>query len=98
MPIYEYECNKCAKIEEVIQRFSDKPLVNCQHCGGRLHKLISHSSFHMKGTGWYVTDYAKKSKTNSAVASKSKKAKTSQAANASASTKDSKSSSDSSAD
>ncbi|MGD1968480.1 MAG: zinc ribbon domain-containing protein [Desulfobacterales bacterium] len=98
MPIYEYECTKCAKIEEAIQSFSDKPLVKCKHCGGKLHKLISHSSFHLKGTGWYVTDYANKSKTNSAVAHKSPKAKTSQSSDASASSKDSKSSSEGSAD
>ena len=70
MPIYEYECTKCGKIEEVIQKFSDKPLAKCAHCSGKLHRLISHSSFHLKGTGWYVTDYAKKSKTNSAASKK----------------------------
>ena len=61
MPIYEYECTKCGKIDEVIQKFSDKPLKKCKHCSGKLHKLISHSSFHLKGTGWYVTDYSNKS-------------------------------------
>ena len=61
MPIYEYQCEKCGEIEEAIQKFSDKPLKSCRHCSGRLHKLISQSSFHLKGSGWYVTDYAKKS-------------------------------------
>ncbi|RJQ64131.1 MAG: zinc ribbon domain-containing protein [Desulfobacteraceae bacterium] len=61
MPIYEYECTKCGAIEEAFQRFSDKPLKKCRHCSGKLHKLISHSAFHLKGTGWYVTDYAGKS-------------------------------------
>ena len=61
MPIYEYECSKCGKIDEVLQKFSDKPLVRCKHCSGKLHKLVSHSSFHLKGTGWYITDYANKS-------------------------------------
>ncbi|MEJ2657530.1 MAG: zinc ribbon domain-containing protein [Desulfobacterales bacterium] len=61
MPIYEYECSKCGRIDEVIQKFSDKPLVKCKYCSGKLHKLISHSSFHLKGTGWYITDYANKS-------------------------------------
>ena len=61
MPIYEYECPKCGRIDEVLQKFSDKPLGRCKHCSGKLHKLISHSSFHLKGTGWYVTDYANKS-------------------------------------
>ncbi len=61
MPIYEYECTKCGKIEEVLQNFSDKPLTKCQSCAGKLHKLVSQSSFHLKGTGWYATDYANKS-------------------------------------
>gem|GEM_PF-322568 len=58
MPIYEYECTHCGQVEEVIQKFTDSPLTTCKKCSGRLHKLISHSSFHLKGTGWYVTDYA----------------------------------------
>lgn len=63
MPIYEYECDSCGAIEEVFQKISDKPLKKCGRCTGKLHKLISQSSFHLKGTGWYVTDYAgKKSK------------------------------------
>ena len=64
MPIYEYECSKCGRIDEVIQKFSDKPLMTCKHCSGKLHKLISQSSFHLKGTGWYVTDYANASRTS----------------------------------
>jgi putative FmdB family regulatory protein len=64
MPIYEYECSKCGKIDEVLQKFSDKPLVRCKHCSGKLHKLVSHSSFHLKGTGWYITDYANKSQSS----------------------------------
>jgi putative FmdB family regulatory protein len=65
MPIYEYECTGCGKIEEVFQKFSEKPLSKCSHCSGKLHKLISQSTFHLKGSGWYVTDYAKKSKNTS---------------------------------
>lgn len=65
MPIYEYECTQCGKIEEALQKFSDKPLTKCNHCSGKLHKLVSKSSFQLKGTGWYVTDYAKKSKKTS---------------------------------
>ena len=61
MPLYEYQCGQCGNIEEVIQKFSDAPLTTCQHCSGKLSKLISQSSFHLKGTGWYVTDYSKKS-------------------------------------
>ena len=63
MPIYEYECTECGRIVEAWQRFSDAPLKTCKHCSGRLHKLISQSTFHLKGTGWYVTDYANKSNT-----------------------------------
>ena len=58
MPIYEYECTKCGREFEVIQGFSDRPLRKCEKCGGRVHKLVSQSSFHLKGSGWYVTDYA----------------------------------------
>ena len=62
MPIYEYECIKCGNIEEAIQKFSDHPLTHCKHCSGKLNKLVSQSSFHLKGSGWYVTDYAGKSR------------------------------------
>ena len=60
MPIYEYECAKCGNTIEVIQKLSDKPLKKHQGCGGTLTKLISASGFQFKGTGWYVTDYARK--------------------------------------
>jgi len=60
MPLYEYQCTACGEIEEAIQKFSDAPLTACRRCSGALSKLISHSSFHLKGTGWYVTDYSKK--------------------------------------
>jgi putative FmdB family regulatory protein len=60
MPIYEYECSRCGNIVEALQRFSDKPLSKCSQCSGKLHRLISQSSFHLKGSGWYVTDYAGK--------------------------------------
>jgi len=62
MPIYEYECLDCGKKLEVIQKFNDRPLETCSQCGGRLHKLISQSSFILKGNGWYVTDYARADK------------------------------------
>ncbi len=60
MPIYEYECDKCGKIDEVVQKISDEPLAKCRFCSGKVHKLISQSTFHLKGSGWYVTDYAGK--------------------------------------
>ncbi|MGA2955987.1 MAG: FmdB family zinc ribbon protein [Thermodesulfobacteriota bacterium] len=59
MPIYEYRCNNCGRIIEVMQKFSDKPLTRCPACSGRITRLISNCSFHLKGTGWYVTDYKK---------------------------------------
>ena len=60
MPIYEYSCSKCGKTIEVIQKFSDPVLKKHQGCGGTLTKLISASGFQFKGSGWYVTDYARK--------------------------------------
>ena len=75
MPIYEYECTKCGKVEEVLQNFSDKPLTKCLSCSGRLQKLISQSTFHLKGTGWYATDYANKSSKTSKPSSKNRKSK-----------------------
>lgn len=72
MPLYEYQCNTCGTIEEAIQKFSDAPLTTCKHCSGKLSKLISQSSFHLKGTGWYVTDYSKKPASAAAKSSDSK--------------------------
>ncbi len=60
MPIYEYECLACGKTSEAMRRFSDAPLDTCPECGGHLKKLISSSTFVLKGTGWYVTDYGRK--------------------------------------
>lgn len=62
MPIYEYECLSCGNKLEVIQKLNDSPLETCPQCSGRLHKLISQSSFILKGNGWYVTDYARTDK------------------------------------
>ena len=61
MPIYEYKCSKCGEIFEAFQKINDQPLTKCKYCQGRVEKLISHSSFQLKGAGWYLTDYAKKS-------------------------------------
>lgn len=58
MPIYEYECEACGQQHEVIQKVSDPPLRECPACGEpRLRKLISAAAFHLKGTGWYATDF-----------------------------------------
>ena len=59
MPIYEYVCAKCGQKTEVIQRLGEAPLKVCPHCGGRLKKAISAPAIQFKGTGWYVTDYAR---------------------------------------
>lgn len=75
MPIYEYECTKCGKLEEVLQHFSDKPLTKCPSCAGKLQKLISQTTFHLKGTGWYATDYANKSARTPKPSSKNNKDK-----------------------
>ena len=66
MPIYEYKCEKCGKEHEVMQKMTEKPLTVCESCGGRLKKLISNTSFVLKGSGWYVTDYADKNLKSSA--------------------------------
>jgi putative FmdB family regulatory protein len=60
MPLYEYECQKCGKRTEALQRFVDPPLTVCPTCGGDLKKLLSAPAVQFKGTGWYVTDYAGK--------------------------------------
>src|ERR1041384_1483805 len=75
MPIYEYECAKCGKTIEVIQKMTDKPLKKHADCGGILTKLISASGFQFKGTGWYVTDYARKGATDSKESAESKESK-----------------------
>jgi putative FmdB family regulatory protein len=59
MPIYEYQCQKCGTFE-VSQRITEKPLGKCPTCKAKVKKLISNTSFQLKGTGWYVTDYARK--------------------------------------
>lgn len=74
MPLYEYECSSCRRRFEVLQKFSDEPRKVCIHCGGPVTRLISSSSFQLKGTGWYVTDYARKSGPDAA-ASGARKAK-----------------------
>ena len=63
MPLYEYQCPKCGRFE-LIRQFSDAPLTACPTCGSKVQKLASAPAFHLKGTGWYATDYAKKSGTS----------------------------------
>ncbi|MFO7785687.1 MAG: FmdB family zinc ribbon protein [Thermodesulfobacteriota bacterium] len=71
MPIYEYECTKCGHHEEVMQKISDPPLAECSECHGAMKKLMSMNSFHLKGSGWYVTDYAGKNRSPAASSSPS---------------------------
>lgn len=61
MPIYEYECVDCGKIFETMQKITEEPLDTCPSCSGKLRKLVSNCSFQLKGSGWYLTDYARKS-------------------------------------
>jgi putative FmdB family regulatory protein len=59
LPIYEYKCEGCGETFEVIQKFADEPVTIHDKCGGHVHRLMSAPSFQFKGSGWYVTDYAK---------------------------------------
>jgi len=61
MPVYEYECKSCRKVFEVQQKMADKPLTSCPECEGELTKLMSMSSFQLKGGGWYADGYASSS-------------------------------------
>lgn len=59
MPLYEYLCDDCGQRTEALQRLTDPPLEVCPHCNGALKKLLSAPAFQFKGSGWYVTDYAR---------------------------------------
>ena len=61
MPIYEYKCIECGEVFEVFQKMHDAPVTQCRFCSGRVEKLISHSSFQLRGSGWYLTDYSRRS-------------------------------------
>lgn len=60
MPIYEYRCEHCGQVFEALQRLSDEPLDACRRCGGSARRIVSSPAIHFVGSGWYVTDYAKK--------------------------------------
>ncbi|MBN2338937.1 MAG: zinc ribbon domain-containing protein [Acidobacteria bacterium] len=96
MPIYEYQCTKCGEIFEAFQKVSDEPLTECRFCKARVEKLISHSSFQLKGSGWYLTDYAKRSsspsgtETSNSSASPSKPAESGSTAGAGSTVSESK--------
>lgn len=59
MPLYEYKCHSCGKSFEALQKFSDEPLKTHDECGGEVERLLSAPAFHLKGSGWYATDYGK---------------------------------------
>ena len=61
MPLYEYKCDSCGAVFEVMQKFSDEPLTLHENCGGRVERLISAPALQFKGSGWYITDYARSS-------------------------------------
>ena len=88
MPIYEYKCRKCGKQFEAFQGITEPELRSCRFCKGKVHKLVSLSSFSLKGSGWYTTDYAGKkapAKTETAETKATESSTTSSDASASAS-------------
>lgn len=90
MPVYEYECTACGHQFEEFQKISDKPIRTCPACKKRkVRKLISQSTFVLKGSGWYVTDYGRKGGSGSGA--KSKKKKSSESSDDKSASKDSKS-------
>ncbi len=69
MPLYEYQCESCGHRFEVIQKFSDAPVGTCPKCAGPVQKLLSSPAIQFKGSGWYITDYARSGKSDGASAS-----------------------------
>jgi len=74
MPLYEYECERCGHRFEVIQKFSDPLVEVCPVCSGPVRKLASSPAIQFKGSGWYITDYAKKGAGGAADGTKGEKA------------------------
>ena len=60
MPVYEYQCEKCKEVVEVLQKISDDPLTKCEKCGGKIEKLFNQMNFHLYGSGFYSTDNKRK--------------------------------------
>jgi len=87
MPLYEYECDACGQRFEKIRKFSDPPLEVCEKCGkGPVHKLLSSPAIQFKGSGWYITDYARKESTSATKAAGAKEGSTSTDSTSSSST------------
>jgi putative FmdB family regulatory protein len=76
MPLYEYQCDSCQHRFEVIQKFSDAPADTCPKCSGAVKRLLSSPAIQFKGSGWYITDYAKKSGTDSGKSGKTEESST----------------------
>ena len=76
MPLYEYQCEACGHRFEVIQKFSDPPVETCPRCSGAVRKLLSSPAIQFKGSGWYITDYAKKDSSTPASAETKTETKT----------------------
>lgn len=93
MPLYEYECKKCGHRFERIQKFSDALVKKCPECGGKVEQMISAPAVQFKGSGWYVTDYAKRSGPSSSSESGGK-SEANKESSESAGSKDSKDSKD----
>ena len=72
MPLYEYSCRNCGETFEVIQKFSDPPLTKHEACGGEVERLLSPPALQFKGSGWYVTDYARNGTAKTSESSESK--------------------------
>ena len=89
MPIYEYECKKCKAHTEAFQKVSDKPLTKCRNCGGKLEKKVSAPAIQFKGSGWYVTDYAKTTKSDKTESDSATETKTEKTEKAEKKTKES---------
>jgi putative FmdB family regulatory protein len=100
MPLYEYQCDSCGAVFEKMQKFADEPLKVHEDCGGPVHRLLTAPAFQFKGTGWYVTDYARAKSSPNNGAGKASESKTEStaakteapAASSSTTTADSKSS------
>lgn len=87
MPIYEYRCSKCG-VFDVMQKITEKPLRKCPTCKGKVDKLVSHTSFQLKGSGWYLTDYAGKGSKRDEGGSSSESSKSESSTSSSSSSSD----------
>jgi putative FmdB family regulatory protein len=87
MPLYEYQCESCQHRFEVIQKFSDAPVDTCPKCSGVVKRLLSSPAIQFKGSGWYITDYARKSSGDSSKTAKAGEGDSSAASTDSAASK-----------